>query len=147
MSEYFSSDIQVLLRPDHPTRLAFLLAYRQGLQTSPAVAWDMALAIARERFPRVSDRHLRGMLLLALGLFGAPKEDVARIMDGHPPNLSNRSPVMISSCAYMRLPGVARHFGLTVDDLASLILGAWVEAACDFDGNVLDARGHDYIKT
>jgi hypothetical protein len=51
VNDYLDADIRVLISPSHPTRLALLLAYRQGLRTSPAAAWNLALDIARERFP------------------------------------------------------------------------------------------------
>lgn len=145
MNDYLDADIRVLISPDHPTRLALLLTYRQGLQTSPAAAWNMALDLARERFPRISDYQLRCMLLLTLGLFGAPN-DFTRMKTGQPPDLSDHVPVLIKGRVAFRLPGTARHFGLTADDLASRVLGAWIEAACDFDGNPLDPSAHDYLR-
>ena len=48
MTDYFNADIRIL-SPDHPTRLAFLLAYRDGLREGPAVAWNRALDMAHER--------------------------------------------------------------------------------------------------
>lgn len=74
VSNNLDTDIRVLPSPDHPTRLALLLAYRQGLRTSPAVAWNMALAIARERFPLMSDHQLGRMLLFALGFYESPSD-------------------------------------------------------------------------
>lgn len=143
MTDYFHADIRVL-RPDHPTRLAFLLAYRQGLRTSPAVAWNMALDMARERFPLMGDYQRQCMLLFALGLYGAP-DCSQRMKDGYPPDLSGHMPVLIKRGVAFRLPDAARHFGLTADDLASRVLGAWIEAACDFDSKPLDPSAHGYL--
>ena len=42
VTDYFNGDIRIL-SPNHPTRLAFLLAYRDGLREGPAVAWNRAL--------------------------------------------------------------------------------------------------------
>jgi hypothetical protein len=41
-------------------------------------------------------------------------------------------PVLIKGRVEFRLPYAARHFGLTADEVASRLLGAWIEAACDF---------------
>jgi hypothetical protein len=143
VSNNLDTDIRVLPSPDHPTRLAFLLAYRQGLLTSPAVAWNMALDMARERFPLMSDHQLGRMLLFALGFYGT-SNDFKEMEDGRPPDLSDHMPVLIKSHVAMRLLWAARHFGLTSDELASRVLGAWMEAACDFDGKPLDPSAHGY---
>lgn len=143
VTDYFDANIRVL-SPNHPTRLAFLLAYRHGLREGPAVAWKRALDMARERFPRMGDHQLQCMLLYALGLYGAP-DCLQQIKDGHPPDLSDHMPVLIKGPVAFRLPNAARHFGLTVDDLASRLLGAWIEAACDFDTKPLDPAAHGYL--
>lgn len=145
MNDYLDADIKPLLSPDHPTRLALLLAYRQGLRTNPAVAWNTALDMARERFPQIDDFRIRNMLLLTLGLFGG-SNDFRRMKAGHPPDLSDHEPVLIKGRVAFRLPGTARHLGITVDDLASRVLGAWMEAACDFDGKPLDPSAHGYLQ-
>ena len=143
LTDYFNADIRIL-SPDHPTRLAFLLAYRHGLREGPAVAWNRALDMARERFPRMGDHQLQFMLLLALGMYDVT-DCLQRIESGHPPDLADHMPVLIKGRVEFRLPYAARHFGLTADELASRLLGAWMEAACDFDANPLDPSGHGYL--
>jgi hypothetical protein len=143
LTDYFNADIRIL-SPDHPTRLAFLLAYRHGLREGPAVAWNRALDMARERFPRMGDHQLQCMLLHALGLYGA-QDCSQRTKSGHPPDLADHMPVLIKGRMAFRLPDAARHFGLTADELASRLLGAWMEAACDFDANPLDPSAHGYL--
>jgi len=72
------------------------------------------------------------MVLLSLGLFGAdgregPYVDV-------PPDMEGCMPCLVRPEIGLRLPAAADHFGLTVDDLVSRVLDAWMTAACDFDG-------------
>lgn len=55
-------------------------------------------------------------------------------------------PVLIEKHVAMRLMWAARHFGLTSDDLASRVLGAWLDAACDFDADPLDPSAHGYLQ-
>jgi hypothetical protein len=93
--------------------------------------------MARERFPRMGDQRLQCMLLHALGLYEAPG-DFERIKSGHPPDLADHMPVLIKGRVEFRLAYAARHFGLTADELASRLVGAWMEAAYDFDANPLD---------
>ena len=143
VTDFFNADIRIF-KADHPTRLAFLLAYRHGLREGPAVAWNRALDMARERFPRVGDHQLQCMLLHALGLYGA-QDCSQRTRSGHPPDLADHRPVLIKGRMAFRLPYAARHFGLTADELASRLLGAWMEAACDFDANPLDPSAHGYL--
>jgi len=132
VEDYMVRSIRPWITPDHPTRLALLLAYRDGLRISPQVAWDAALRIARERFPTVEERNLRRMLLYALGLFGA--KDRERVDSTKAPNLEGRMPCWIEPRVSLRLGSAARHYGLTIDELVSRVLGGWIEAACDFDG-------------
>jgi hypothetical protein len=54
-------------------------------------------------------------------------------------------PVLIKGRVEFRLPYAARHFGLTADELASRLVAAWMEAACDFDANPLDPSAHGYL--
>jgi hypothetical protein len=67
---------------------------------------------------------------------------IERIKSGHPPDLADHMPVLIKGRVEFRLPYAAHHFGLTADELASRLLGAWMEAACDFDANPLDPSAH-----
>ncbi len=143
VTDFFNADIRIF-KADHPTRLAFLLAYRHGLREGPAVAWNRALDMARERFPRVGDHQLQCMLLLALGMYDIT-DCLKRTRSGHPPDLAGHMPVLIEGRLAFRLPFAARHFGLTIDELASRLLGAWMEAACDFDANPLDPSAHGYL--
>ena len=54
-------------------------------------------------------------------------------------------PVLIKGRMAFRLAYAARHFGLTIDELASRLLGAWMEAACDFDANPPGPSAHGYL--
>jgi hypothetical protein len=143
LSDYFNADIRIF-KADHPTRLAFLLAYRDGLREGPAVAWNRALDMARERFPRTGDHQLQCMLLLALGMYDVT-DCLQRIESGHPPDLADHLPVLIKGRVEFRLPYAARHFGLTADELASRLVGAWMEAACDFAANPPGPSAHGYL--
>lgn len=131
VEDYMIRSIRPWTKPDHPTRLALMLAYRDGLRISPEVAWRTALRIARERFPQVEERYLRRLLLYALGLYGS--EDRDRVNEARTPNIEGLMPCWVIHRVSLRLETAARHYGLTIDELVSRVLGGWMEAACDFD--------------
>ena len=130
--DYREQDIKPLVNPGHATRLALMLAYRNGLRTSPAAAWADALAIAGERFPLVEKPRLERMLLFCLGLFGMDAKE--RLRCSEPPNPEGGLPFLIRGEIGMRLQVAAQHYGLTTEELVSRVLSAWMEAACDVDG-------------
>lgn len=105
VTDFFNADIRIF-KADHPTRLAFLLAYRHGLREGPAVAWNRALDMARERFPRVGDHQLQCMLLLALGLYEVT-DCLKRTRSGHPRDLADHMHVLIKGRLAFRLPYAA----------------------------------------
>lgn len=125
-------EIRPLVRPDHQVRTMLVEAYAEGLRTSPEQAWRAALELARERFPGASEQSRRKMLLLTLGLFDSDaRRGQASGQDGY-------LPCLLPPELWMRLCEAAKDFGVHRDELATRVLSAWINAACDFDGRLLE---------
>lgn len=129
MIDALKIQIRPIMARDHATRLALMLAYRNGLRESPQRAWDDAFAMTQERFPILDDVKQKRLLLYCLGTLGAT-DDLDRIERDGKPFRQDSFPYLISLDLGFRLSCAARHIGLNTDELISRVLATWLEAAC-----------------
>jgi hypothetical protein len=138
MESYTNQSISVLRSPNPIQMQRIVDTYRAGLMVSPGQAWLNALAVMREYYPNETETYRVKVLLRSLGFWGADfdwRDQTAEV----PPNIDGRWPCLISGMGgMMRASTAAEALGITVDDLVSRVLSAWLDAACDFDGKPLD---------
>lgn len=133
-ADYDPAKIRVVRPETGEARRALINTYRAGLADGATVAWTRTLDALRQMRPdETEERQLILALLLTLGLFlhGSDRERVAA---GGIPNYDSSYPIFLNSGLSMRVGDTARALGLSIDDLVSLIVDAWMSAACDFDG-------------
>ena len=133
-ADYDPAKIRVIRPETGEARYALINTYRAGLADGATVAWIRTLDALRQMRPdETEERQLIIALLLTLGLFHY-EADRERIIAGETPNSEAGWPILLHGNLGLRIGPTARALGLDPDDLVSLIVDAWMSAACDFDG-------------
>lgn len=128
---YADATIKVMPGPDP---IAVMRAYREHISDTKA-AWSAACAVTREANPAASEETIKRRTMLALGareLIGDYADTLGQCSPGGMPCWVD------GPAAFFRLHTATRHVDMSVDELVSRIVNAWVLAACDFDGKPVE---------